>query len=431
MCLVGDDDHVVARGVGLAGAHLLVELLDEREHMALVLTQERFQMRPARGTALVLVVINDSASRERLVDLSIQLIAVCQNQERVVSAELAVHLAREIDHRIALARTLRVPEHAQLAGIRRGRSRALPFGRHGRARLCARLYRLHCAVHAEELVVAGEDLRHGSRRLVIDDEILEEVEQIRLGTCPLQQRLHVHRTWFVLGKTLPGMKELELGGVRTDLRIDAVCENHERVEVEYLRHDLAVIAEVVAVGDGDVLRDVLQLHEDERHAVHKPDDIRTAATAERTAQPQFAYAEKMILVRIVEVEDAQRSLLLHAVRRRVANGDAVEKQLVLLAVDGVKSHRDGSVRKDADGIVVCSGGQTWIQFFERGTQIAHQQHLAFVRAPQRPRRSEDLLHGIDALVPVKRIDQILRRRLLHQIVFGIDAHVHPSFWSPT
>ena len=373
--------------------------------MALVLTQERFQMHPACGAALVLVVVHQPAPRERLVDLRIKLIAVGQDQEREVATKLAVHLAREIDHRVALARTLRVPEHAQLA-----------------ARALAITHSLYRAVHAEELVVAGEDLRHGSRRLVIDDEILEEVEQIRLGTCPLQQRLHIHRTWFVLGKTLPGMKELELGGVRTDLRIDAVCENHERVEVEYLRHDLAVIAEVVAVGDGDVLRDVLQLHEDERHAVHEPDDIRTAATAERTAQPQFAHAEEVVVARIGEVEDAQRSLLLRAVRHRVANGDAVEKHLVLLAVDGVKPHRDGSIRKDTDGIVVCGGGQGWIQPFERGPEIAHQQYLALVRTPQRPRRSEDFLHGIDALIPVKRIDQILRRRLLHQIVFGIDAH---------
>ena len=382
--------------------------------MALVLTQERFQMRTARGTALVLVVVDNPAPCERLVDLRVQLVAVGQDQEGEITAELAVHLAREIDHRVALARTLRVPEDAQLA-----------------IRALAVTHRLHRAVHAKKLVVAGENLRHGSRRFVVYDEILEKVEQIRLGTRPLQQRLHVHRTRFVLGETFPRMEELILGGVRADLRIDTVCKDHESIEVKDLRYDLAVVAEVVAVGNGDVLRDVLQFHEDERHAVHEPDDIRTAATAERTAQPQFAHAEKMVAAGIVEVEDAQRRFLLRAVRRRVANGDAVEKQLVLLAVDGVKSHRDGSVREDADGIVVCGGGQTRIQFFESGTQIAHQQHLALVRAPQRPRRAEDFLHGIDALVPAERPDKILRRRLLHQIVFGIDAHVHPSFWSPT
>ena len=390
--------------------------------MALVLLQKRLQMRAARRAAFVLVVVHDSASGERLVDLRVEFVAVRQDEEGEVAAELAMDLAREIDHRIALAGTLRMPEHAQLAGIRRGRSRALPFGRHGRARLCARLYRLHCAVHAEELVVARQNLRHASGRLVIHDEILEEIKEIRLGTCPLQQRLHVHRTRFILGKTLPGMEELELGGVRTDLRIDAVCENHERVEVENLRDHLPVVAEVVAIGDEDVLRDVLQLHEDKRHAVDESDDVRAAATPQRTAQPQLAHAEEVVVRRICKIEDTQKDLLLRAVRRRVAHGDAVEKQFVFLAVDGVQAFRDGRIGKNADGVAVHAGGKAGIQPFERGPEIAHQKHFALVGSPQRSLSAEDLLHRIDALVPAKRVDQILRRRLLHKVVFGIGVH---------
>ena len=407
--LVGNHDHVVACRVRLAGTHLLVELLDEREDMALVLTKKRLQMRPARGSALVLVVIDNAAPGERLVDLRVEFVAVGQNQEREVAADLAVNLSREIDHRITLARSLRVPEHAQLAV--RGR---------------AVFHRLHRAVHAEELVVAGENLRNSSRRFVIDDEILEEVEQIRLGTRPLQQRLHVHRTRIIFGKTLPGVEELELGGVGANLRVDAVCENHERVEVEDLRHDLAVVAEVVAVGNGDILRDVLQLHEDERHAVHEPHDIRAAATAERTAQPQLAHAKEVVVRWRVKVEDAQVYFLLRTIRRRVANGNAIEQELVFLAVEGVEARGDICRGKNADTLLVCFSGEPRIELFKCGTQIAHQQHLALVNAPQRPRRTEDLLHGVDARVPAERSDQILRRRLLHQIVFGVRVHVADS-----
>ena len=136
------------------------------------------------------------------------------------------------------------------------------------------------------------------------------------------------------------MEELELGGVGADLRVDAVGENHEGVEVEDLRHDLAVVAEVVAVCDDDVLRDVLQLHEDERHAVHEPYDVRAAAAAKRAAQPELADAQEVVVVGIVEVEYAQVGLLLGAVRSRVADGDAVEEKLVFLPVEGVETGGD-------------------------------------------------------------------------------------------
>ena len=159
-------------------------------------------------------------------------------------------------------------------------------------------------------MVAGEDLRNSTCRLVIDDEILEEIEQVSLGTSPLQQSLHVHRTRFIFGKAFPGVEELELGRVGADLRVDAVCENHKCVEVKNLRHDLAVIAEVVAIGDGDVLCDVLQFHEDERHAVHESDHIRASTTAERTAQPQLAHAKEVVVRWRIKVKDAQMNFLL-------------------------------------------------------------------------------------------------------------------------
>ena len=59
-----------------------------------------------------------------------------------------------------------------------------------------------------------------------------------------------------------------------------------------------------------VLRDVLQLHEDKRHAVHESDYIRAAATAERTAQPQLAHAKEVVVRWHIEVKDTQMDFLL-------------------------------------------------------------------------------------------------------------------------
>ncbi len=59
--------------------------------------------------------IDHAAPGEGLVDLRIQVVTIGQNEEREVAAELAMHLAGEHHHRIALARPLCMPEDAQLA----------------------------------------------------------------------------------------------------------------------------------------------------------------------------------------------------------------------------------------------------------------------------------------------------------------------------
>ena len=69
-------------------------------------------MRTACGSALILVVVDNATPSERLVDLRVEFIAVGQNQEREVATNLAMHLAREIHHRIAFTRSLRVPKDA-------------------------------------------------------------------------------------------------------------------------------------------------------------------------------------------------------------------------------------------------------------------------------------------------------------------------------
>ena len=131
------------------------------------------------------------------------------------------------------------------------------------------------------------------------------------------------------------MKELELRGMSTYFRINTVCQNHKSVEMENLRHDFAVITEIVAIGDGDILRDILKFHEHERHTIHESDNIRTATTTERAAQPQLTHAKKVVVAGIVKIEDAQVNLLFRAVRGRIAHGNPVKKQLVFFAINGI------------------------------------------------------------------------------------------------
>ena len=115
MGLVGDDDDVVSLGVALGGVDILVELLDQGEDVGLVLGQQAAQVLAAGGPAGLAVVVHHAAAGEGLVELGVQVLSVGEHQEGEVAAQLAMHLAGEHDHGVALARALGVPEDAQLA----------------------------------------------------------------------------------------------------------------------------------------------------------------------------------------------------------------------------------------------------------------------------------------------------------------------------
>ena len=204
--LVGDDDDVVARGIALAGHDVPVELLDQREDVRLALRQQPAQVLSARGPAGVAVVVHHPAAGEGLVDLAVEVVAVGQHQEGEVAAELAMHLAGEQHHRIALAGPLGMPEDAQPA---------LP--------LLAFAHRRDGPVHAEELVVAGEDLLRFAGGIVEDDEVLDEVDEIALAAHALQHRFHIHHAGLLLGQAFPFVEVLPAAGDGADLRLLAVA----------------------------------------------------------------------------------------------------------------------------------------------------------------------------------------------------------------
>ena len=110
---------------------------------------------------------------EVAVDLAVKVITVGDDHERPVAGELPQDLLREEDHRVALAGALRVPEDAELALI----VLDLLDGGDG-------------IVHAEELVVLGDELVQIALRLVVDREVLNEVKELRVvrrrpgSSCP-------------------------------------------------------------------------------------------------------------------------------------------------------------------------------------------------------------------------------------------------------
>ena len=399
--LVGDDDDVVAFGVGRVGVHVSVELLDEREDVRLVRAQQPAQMLAAFRPAGVSVVVRHAAAGEGLVDLGVEVVAVGQHQEREVAAELAVHLPGEHHHRVALARPLGVPEHAEPALQR-----------------LALAHRLDGAVHAEELVVAGQDLLQLVCRLVEDDEVLHQIHEVALVADALEQRLHVDRARLLLGEALPCVEVLPAAGDRADLRLLAVAEHHYRIVVEEMGNGVAVVRVVSLEGGLEVPVDVLALDEQQRKAVDEADDVRPPPV-EAAAYPELPHAEKVVVRGVIEVEDPESLVHQLALGVTERHPNACAHQRGLLPVGGGDALRGGGLDDLPYGVVVGGIGETRIQGHELHAHQARQYDFAVGSAAEQAVRPEVLVVVRVDRFPAEPLFHVLGGGLLDERVFGV------------
>ena len=410
---VDDHDDVVPVRVRLAGRDILVELLHEREDVGLVLAEQTFQAPAAVGPHVV-VFADDAASGVRPIDLIVQVGAVAEHQEREVAAELAVHLAAEEHHGVGLPRPLRVPVDAEPA-----------------APTVAVLDRADRPVHAEILLVLRDDLDRPVAAVVEEDEVLEEVDEVGLRADALEKRLHVDDAGLVLVEPLPLPEQLERGRPGAESGVDAVAEHDEGVVVEDVGDGVLVVGEVLVPGVADVAVDVLQLHEQQRNAVHEACEV-GAAPVQRPLDPELAHDEKVVLLRLAEVEYAQRPGLLAAARFPVRHLHAVAQQVVLVAVGLQRRLRRVGVDDPADRFVVRPVRQRGIERFERRAEVADKHDLAFIGPPEESVRPESLREGTNRL-PAEPLFEVVGGGLLDEVGFGIGRGTHaisPAFVTP-
>ena len=404
--LVTDDDDVVARRVAGGRVHVPVELLDQREDVRLVLAQQPAQVLAAARPAGVAVVVDHAAAGVGLVDLGVEIVAVGQHQEGEVAAQFPAHLAAEHHHRVALAGPLRVPEDAELPRPRP------PVAD-----------RLDGAVHAQELVVAGQDLPRLAGRVVEEDEILHEVQEVARVADALQQRLHVHRAGLFLCQPLPLVEVAPPAGDRADARLLAVAEHHHRVVVEEVRHGVAVVRVVLLERRLQVAVDVLALDEQQGQAVDEADHVGPAAV-EVAAHPQLAHAEEVVVGRLVEVDHAQSALRRLALFVAIGDLYAVAHEVVLLAVGGDDGLRDGGRGDAPHGVFICLVRQARVQRRELLAQRSGQHHVAVRRPAEKAVRAEVLVVvGVDRF-PAELPLQVIGRGLLDEGVLGVGRGSH-------
>ena len=330
---VGNHDDVVPRAVGLVRVHVLVELVDQAEDVAVVLLQQLFQLLARAGARRLFV--RHAAADEGPVNLAVQVVAVGHQQEGELGRDLPPHLLREERHRIGLAAALRVPEDAQLAkigmrGLHQGQQLlvllVLDRPGHGqqvaihglflrqfdhaigqpflRRKLSLQLLlppdRRHRVVHAQHLMIAGHHLaRRAGLAGVEQDEVLHDVQQPVMGQHAVEQHLGLHTALVPFVLALPLGEMLPLAGDRAVAGAVAVADDEEGVVVEGVGDDVLVqvVAQVAVEAGADVLVDRLQLDEDQRQAVDEADQVGPAVVA-RGAQAgdlQLAHGKEAVV----------------------------------------------------------------------------------------------------------------------------------------
>ena len=292
--------------------------------------------------------------------------------------------------------------------------------------LLAVAHRLDRPVHAEELVVAGQNLPRLARRIVEENEVLNQVQEVALVADPLQQRLHVDHARLFFGQALPLVEVLPATGDRADLRLLPVGEHHRCVVVEQVGDGVAVVGVVPLEGGPEVAVDVLALDEQQRQAVDEADDV-GAAAVEIPPHPQLAHAQEVVVGGLVEVEQAQVAGLPLALVVGESDLHAVPYQLVLLPVGGNEGLGGGDSGDLAYRVFVSGIRQARVQLGEFRAEGRLKDHLPVGSAAEQAGGAEVLAVVRENRFPPELLLQVFGSGLLNEGVLGIGSRGH----SPT
>jgi len=122
-------------------------------------------------------------------------------------------------------------------------------------------HRLNGAVHAEKLVIAGQNFLCITGGVVKEDVVFHQINEICFFTNTLEQCFHIHSARLIFGQAFPLMEMLEATAHRTDFRLHTVSQHHNSVMMEKVRHGIFIIGKILLIGNTDIPAYGLELHE--------------------------------------------------------------------------------------------------------------------------------------------------------------------------
>ena len=380
----------------------VVELLDQGEDEAGVAPQHLDQPLSAGGHELLSFrLAQQAAGLKGAADLFVQLLPVSKHHDGGRTLKLPADLLRQEQHGIALAGALGVPEDAQFAVAE------LPF-----------LPGLHGGVHAQVLVVPGQDFHRAPVGVIVEDEVFKQVEEILLPADAPQHGLQRHAALIRFLQALPLMEEFILAAQGAHLGLQAVGEHQEGVVVEQMRDGVQIIGIVVGVGVLHVHVAALQLDEQQGQAVDEAHDVRPAAV-EIAVNFELLHRQKVIVPRVGKVDDHGPAGVGFPVRLLHRDGDAVPDQAILILIDLQERGRGQVKGQRLAGLLQLGVADPRIQPFQRLPEIPPEDDLVIALPPQGAVFAQHLLViGIDHL-PAQLIVEQGCGAVLNQYVFGI------------
>ncbi len=181
-------------------------------------------------------------------------------------------------------------------------------------------------------MVAGDDFDRLAGAVIKHDEVLKEIEKIAFYADAFQQGFHSHHARLIFVQAFPFVKIFILAGKRADFGVNAVCQHDHGVMVEQMRDGIFVIGQILLVRGAGVFIQGFEFHEQQRQAVDKADQIGPAAIG-RPPHPQFPCRQKMVLARLLKVEDPQAAFDEFAVGAAKLHLHAVFEERVFLLID--------------------------------------------------------------------------------------------------
>lgn len=271
--------------------------------------------------------------------------------------------------------------------------------------------------------------------MVIDDEVFQQIEESFLFADTAQHGFQTDNTLFALIQAFPLTKILIFAAQCADFGFHAVGEHHKSIEPEQLRDGMLIIVIVGIIGLANIHAELFELHKQQRNAVHKADNVRTAMI-QCAVNLHFLYGEKVIIGGVVEVDEPCHARFHVAVWQAEIDGNAASDEAVFLLVGLHGRGRKGGFHERLDHAVCISLRHPAVQAEQSRTQVLGEQHLMVVCAPQRAVCAQRFTVVRINQLPAQLVVEQVAGGALNKDVFGIGvAHLiipqtyHKSFSS--
>ena len=181
-------------------------------------------------------------------------------------------------------------------------------------------------------MVAGENFGSTAAGMVKEDEVFQKVDESFFFADAAKHGLQFHAAGVGFFEAFPFVEKFVFTAEGTDFGVMAVAQNEEGVVIKELRDGILIVGEVVGVGILNINIDRFELHKEQRDAVDKTDDI-GAATVVVAVDFEFFDGEKMVVERILKIDEFGGAGGDFAIGEFYGNGDTVADEEIFFLID--------------------------------------------------------------------------------------------------